>query len=40
MKFSNKMLEPVISKYNDLVVKTLDSQFRGPMFKTTGWLQG
>ena len=21
-------------------VKTLDSQYRGPMFKTTGWLQG
>ena len=23
-----------------LVVKVLDSQSRGPMFKTTGWLQG
>ena len=26
--------------HNDLVVKVLDSQYRGPMFKTTGWLQG
>ena len=25
---------------NGLVVKALDSQFRGPVFKTTGWLQG
>ena len=25
---------------NGLVVKTLDSQSRGPVFKTTGWLQG
>ena len=25
---------------NGLVVKLLDSQSRGPMFKTTGWLQG
>ena len=25
---------------NGLVVKVLDSQSRGPMFKTTGWLQG
>ena len=25
---------------NDLVVKELDSQSRGPVFKTTGWLQG
>ena len=25
---------------NGLVVKTLDSQSRGPMFKSTGWLQG
>ena len=25
---------------NDLVVKALDSQSRGSMFKTTGWLQG
>ena len=25
---------------NDLVVKALDSQSRGPVFKTTGWLQG
>ena len=25
---------------NGLVVKALDSQSRGPMFKTTGWLQG
>ena len=23
-----------------LVVKSLDSQSRGPVFKTTGWLQG
>ena len=23
-----------------LVVKALDSQSRGPVFKTTGWLQG
>ena len=26
--------------YNGLVVKMLDSQSRGPVFKTTGWLQG
>ena len=25
---------------NGLVVKALDSKFRGPVFKTTGWLQG
>ena len=25
---------------NGLVVKALDSQSRGPVFKTTGWLQG
>ena len=25
---------------NGLVVKALGSQSRGPMFKTTGWLQG
>ena len=25
---------------NDLVAKVLDSQSRGPVFKTTGWLQG
>ena len=25
---------------NSLVVKALDPQSRGPMFKTTGWLQG
>ena len=25
---------------NGLVVKALDSQSRGPMLKTTGWLQG
>ena len=25
---------------NDLVVKALDSQSGGPVFKTTGWLQG
>ena len=25
---------------NDLVVKVLDSQSKGPVFKTTGWLQG
>ena len=25
---------------NDLVVKTLNSQSKGPMFKTTGWLLG
>ena len=25
---------------NGLVVKVLDSQSRGPKFKTTGWLQG
>ena len=25
---------------NGLVVKALDSQFRGPVFKTAGWLQG
>ena len=25
---------------NHLVVKALDSQSRGPKFKTTGWLQG
>ena len=25
---------------NGIVVKVLDSQSRGPVFKTTGWLQG
>ena len=25
---------------NGVVVKALDSQSRGPVFKTTGWLQG
>ena len=25
---------------NGLVVKVLDSQFRSPVFKTFGWLQG
>ena len=25
---------------NGQVVKVLDFQFRGPVFKTTGWLQG
>ena len=25
---------------NDLVVKVLDSQSKGSVFKTTGWLQG
>ena len=25
---------------NGLVIKELDSQSSGPMFKTTGWLQG
>ena len=25
---------------NGLVVKVLDSQSKGPVFKTTGWLQG
>ena len=25
---------------NGVVVKALDSQFRGPVFKTSGWLQG
>ena len=29
----------VSSTYSGLVVKVLDSQSRGPMFKTTGWLQ-
>ena len=26
--------------FSGLVVKWLDSQSRGPVFKTTGWLQG
>ena len=26
--------------YYDQVVKALDSQSRGPVFKTTGWFQG
>ena len=26
--------------YYGLVVKALDSQSRGPVFKTTGWFQG
>ena len=26
--------------FSGLVVKVLDSQSRGPMFKTTGWLHG
>ena len=31
-----------LSQYgkNGLVVKAPDSQSRGPVFKTTGWLQG
>ena len=34
-------IEPLdFRRSNGLVVKTLDSQSRGPLFKTTGWLQG
>ena len=29
-----------MTKYVSLVVKALDSQSRGPVFKTAGWLQG
>ena len=36
-KFKNSMDQFVWSK--DLVVKALDSQSRGPLFKDTGWLQ-
>ena len=32
-------LKALNSWSNDLVVKVLDSQSRGPRFKTTGWLQ-
>ena len=28
------------TSFNNLVVKALDSQSKGPVFKTTGWLQG
>ena len=28
------------TNYSGLVVKVLDSQSRGPVFKTSGWLQG
>ena len=28
------------NKINSLVVKLLDSQSRGPVFETIGWLQG
>ena len=30
----------LVSCSNGLVVKALDSQYSGPVFKTTGWLQG
>ena len=33
-------LRGFINQSNDLVVKMLDSQSRGPVFKATGWLQG
>ena len=29
-----------VSYFTGLVVKALDSQSRGPVFKTAGWLQG
>ena len=36
-----KVLVPDFILWSDgLVVKSLDSQSRGPVFKTTGWLQG
>ena len=28
------------SRSNGLVGRSLDSQYKDPMFKTTGWLQG
>ena len=34
----NYLIDPTWS--NGLVVKALDSQSRGPVFKTAGWLQG
>ena len=47
LTFENQLLN-IIQKNNQkihawqdgLVVKSLDSQSRGPVFKTTGWLQG
>ena len=41
-KPSYKSIKPASSRPGILclVVKALDSQFRGPVFKTTGWLQG
>ena len=30
----------LVSCSNGLVIKALDSQSSGPVFKTTGWLQG
>ena len=42
---NQKKNEKICKRYrrywsNGLVVKVLDSQSRGPVFKTTGWLQG
>ena len=35
-----KDVKPVVFRSNGLVVKALDSQSKGPVFKTTGWFQG
>ena len=35
-----KVTEPKCIWSDGLVVKSLDPQSRGPVFKTTGWLQG
>ena len=40
-KFTNPICMVVFFLlFNSLVVKVLDSQSRGPVFKITGWLQG
>ena len=37
-KLNSKFADELLN--HGLVVKALDSQSRGPVFKTTGWLQG
>ena len=34
------LIVPIVAASNGLVVKALDFQTRGPVFKTTGWFQG
>ena len=38
--FPSHKLRDRAYEYYGLVVKVLDSKSRGPVFKTTGWLQG